>query len=661
MQQAVVESTQSSDVFPARSSGRVMISGEVLIYLIIIVFSLALRTADLDTVPIASSETHNALAAFHAAYPANGVEPLTSDSAVTFWLQRLAFTTFDTGEAGARVFTALAGVALGLLPLLFRDLLGRVRVFIMVILLTFSPVLLVDSRMSSDIVWAMLFAGIGLWALWRYSLADSQEESNNTLAVVAVISFTSMAFLAGPSGLMLALILLFAGSIALGFTSLDANETDETPPDDYLMRVRTRIITMPWSTAIPAALLTVFIVSTGFMFYPSGLSMVGETVGGFFALFTGRIAGAPAFFPLIASIFYEPWLWLLGGISLFLIIRRGGLTFVERFFIFWLIGGVFASIFMRGADADYALWLVVPLIGLVSYLGEDLLKTEHLPALWLDNLMEEEAATTSLNWSKWVLAIAGATLTFMFMLHLQIIARGFLKVSNGSLVELLSRLSEAPFALTANSLIWLLITLMFSVVGFFLAASIWGNGATLRGAGLGVLAFALMSGLATGWNTAVSRADDPVELWHIAPVTSDATMLRTMMIELDLREARGERELPIYVEGRSDSLIGWLLRDFPDVVYVTDSSAAYQQEVIILAGHNTEVDLGGSYVGRPISLTRVWSPSAVLNGFDFLPWLLSRDVRAEPGASDLMTLWVRQDVYDSVPYVPPAPEDNSVG
>lgn len=660
MQQAVIEPTQATENAPAQSSGRVVVSVEVILYLILIGLSLVIRFADLDTVAIAPAETHNALAAFHAAYPIDGLEAPLSDSPVQFWLQRLAFTTIDKGEAGARFFTAIAGVILALVPLLFRDLLGRVRVFIMVVLLTFSPVLLVDSRMSSDIIWAMLFAGIGLWALWRYFA----HENNAAIGVWAVVLFTAMALLAGPSGLMLAFILLFAGVIALGFTSLDANATDETPPDDYVANVRARVRVISWSTALPAALLTVFVVSTGFMFYPAGLSMVGAVVGNFFALFTERIPGSPAFFPLVTAIFYEPWLWLFGAISLFVIVRRGALTFIERFFIFWLIGGIFAAIFMRGAGAEYALWLVVPLIGLTSYLGEDLLNIDRTPTMWLEDLLDEDSAQTSLSWGKWVLAGAGVLLTMMFMLHLEIIARGFINVPGGSFVELMGRLGEGvlPFTLIANSVIWILITVMFTVVGFFLAGSIWGNRATIRGAGLGVLLFAVMSGLSTGWNAAVTRADDPVELWHITPATSDALMLRTMLIELDLREARGERELPVYVEAAPDGLVGWLLRDFSNTVYITDSNEAYQQQVILLSGQDTETDLGGSYVGRPVNLYRVWSPSAVLQGFDFLPWLISRDVRAEPADSGFMTLWVRQDVYDSVPYVPPVPQDqNSVG
>lgn len=669
MQQGTIDETHfNEDVLdqPVDDSGfagglTFSISGETLAYLVLIMLSVLMRVADLDTVAITQLESHNALAAYQTSYPIEslveaGIDAPVSDSPVQFWLQRIALLVFDSDEVSVRLFTALAGALLGFIPFLFREFIGRSRAFLFAVLLTFSPMIFISSRFGSDAIWAINFALLGLWAFWHY-----WRDDRNSYAVVAIVFFTAMILLSGPSGPMLALILLFATTLALTFTSVDPTANNDSTPDEVVSSVRARLAHIPWGNAFIASTLTVFIVATGFMFYPSGLSMVGAVVEGFLSNFTQRIDGAPSFFPLIASLFYEPWAWILAGVTLVLLMRRNTLDFVTRFLVFWVIGGIFAMIFSSGAGADYALWVVVPLLGLVTYAFEEALIYDNGSTLWLDDLMDGDSAESSSRWGRWALGIIGMSLLFMFFLHLQIIARGLLNVPEGSFVTLFSRLGEnlSPFALVANSLIWLLITLMFMLVGFFLAASIWGNRPTLRGGLLSIFLFMLVSNISIGWNTAVTFADSPVEPWHIEATTADAQMLRTTLIELDMREAQATRSLPIHVQAERDGVAAWLLRDFQNITFISDAGSGFQQQVVLLQGQADDVTLGGSYVGQPISLTRVWSADQVLKGFDFLPWLLSRDVRADPASSTLMTLWVRQDVYDSAPVQPQS--GNGVG
>lgn len=629
------------------ASSGVTISFEVVIYALLILFSLAIRVADLDIVPITGIETHNALAAYRAGYAEAAGPDLISDSPVQFWLQQFALALISGDEGGARIFTALAGVALGVLPLLFRDVLGRMRAFLMALVLSLSPVLLVASRSSSGVIWTLLFAGIGVWALWQYW----ENREKTPYAVTAFGMFGAMLLLTEPGGIVFALILLVAGGVTLILTSISAPDDDS--PDQFMATLRDFVNGLPWQAGLITAILTVFIVSTGMMLQPDRLSMVGAVVEGFLNGFIESPDGTPTFFPLIVALFYEPWMWILGGIGAYVIVRGRQMDFVERFFMVWVVTAIFAAIVYQGATAAHALWLIVPLVGLASHLANEALQQETGTIVWINDFFQSEAEyVRSMGWARWVIAITTFALTTMFILHLTIIARGFLNVPGGTFGGLVNRLGERvlPFSLIANSLIWLIITALFIVVGFFLAASIWGNRFTLRTMTIGVFGYALMIGVATGWQTAVVNANDPVELWHIETTNTDAELLRETLLEIAQRETLGEPAVPVVAVVPDDGIIAWQLRDFTELTYADDPSTARLAQVAILSGDVPEIDLGGSYVGQPFVITRTWSSAGSLEGFDFLPWWLTRDVRVNPFNGDVITLWVRQDIYDSEPF-----------
>ena len=86
--------------------------------------------AELDTVPMGADEARQALAAYRG-LPDSPGGSLSAESPLNYWLQQIAFSLLGSGEATARLFTALGGALLGLSPLLFRDLLGRARAFLL--------------------------------------------------------------------------------------------------------------------------------------------------------------------------------------------------------------------------------------------------------------------------------------------------------------------------------------------------------------------------------------------------------------------------------------------------------------------------------------------------------------------------------------------------
>lgn len=625
-------------------SAPVMISAGLVAVLILLVLSFALRITAVGSVPLSEHEIAPALSAYRSVFP-SPVEPAPTGSPIVFAVQRVAFSLVGADEASSRLFTALASVAVSLLPLLFSRLLGQARAFLMAVLLTFSPTMIAAARLNSATTWAVLFAGVGLWAFWRaLEEADSVQRS---YAAVATASFGSLLILSEPGGPLLALVLAAAAAAALLLSALDAPRSDDETGSDYLARLSRRFVQWPWAGGLIAWFVVTLIVATGMMLYPAGLAHVGELLGQFAAGFAPGSSENPLFFPLLNSVFYDPWLWVFALGAILLINRRSAMTLVERFFVFWLIFAGFAAVLYPDTTAAHALWFTVPLAGLGAFLLADALEADDTPPLWLDSfLADPQARAASTHLARWLLALLMLALLTVAALHLQILARGVLKVGNGSLQDMLTLMWQRSLEVEARSLIWVVLTMLFIAVGAMLAASIWGNRTTMQGAVLGAACFALITGSSAGWNAAMTHADDPAEPWHEQATAPDALILRSTMLDFSERSGRGFPIIPAAVLAPDDGIIAWEVRDFQNTRFVDSVAAARGTELVILPEALTDPDLGGSYVGQRLDLTHVWAGG--LAGLDVLPWWVVRRVRYEPEVSQAYVLWVRQDVYNGL-------------
>ncbi len=626
------------------------VSGRMVAVLALLLASLALRALALDAVPLSAGEVQPALAAYRDAVPGAAGESATASAPLLYWMQRIDFMTLGGAEFSARIGTALAGVALGLSPLLFAGLLGWARAFMFALLLTFSPVLLIASRLGGPAVWSALLAAILLWAVWRW-----WQSGNQAYGVGATVALGGLLLLSEPGGPLLALVLLGAGAAALSLSSLEAPTDDDLPADVYAQAAGERLKSWPWRQGVPVAGLVVLVVSTGFMLFPGGLAQVGALLEGFVNGFTRSQPGSPLFHPLQTALFYETWLWPLAIISLLVLRRREAMTFADRFLAAWLLLGMVAALIFQGGRADHALWLTIPLAGLVAFLAADAMTRHVAPTLWLDGLLEDdEINASSARWGKWVLAIITVALLTMAALHMQFISRGFLNVADGSLGGFIDALGTPAFANVVNSMTWLVISLLFLVVGYFMAASIWGNVMPARAGVIGILVFALATSLGSGWRAA-QRVHDPREPWHVQGVSTDAQMLRQTVLELASRSTLNLPDLSITVVGEAESVVGWLLRDFHNTRYVDSVQAARGDQLVLIPasmaqiGVEGEVDLGAAYVGQSVALARGWT-GADLRGLDLLAWWSTRQTRVQPYPAQQMVLWVRQDIYDGQPF-----------
>jgi hypothetical protein len=261
------------------------------------------------------------------------------------------------------------------------------------------------------------------------------------------------------------------------------------------------------------------------------------------------------------------------------------------------------------------------------------------------------------------MAVATLVLVTILAMHLQSIGRTVLTVEGGTPNGLFTMFSSNGQTVLRSSVIWSFISLLFLLVGGLLGASIWSNLPTIQGMALGLVAFMLINGLSAGWNAAVFEADNAVEPWHFQASSSEIPQLRQTLLDLSDRETLGYRELPITIVQNPlngltrDGIAAWLVRDFQNVTFADDIDGARAAKVVIMTQEavSEHPELGGSYVGQGFALVNSWSFTS-LNGLDFIPWWFQRKVRTAPVPMELVTLWVRLDVYEGVNSDQPAGE-----
>ncbi len=637
------------DQQPMTSSAPVSISLEFVLMALLAAFVLITRLLMLGTPAMTEAEIPAALAAWRSIMPAMPGAEILPDSTTLFWLQRMSMGVLGATEFAARIPTALAGVGVVLSVALFRGLLGRDRAFILMLVLAFSPVLLAASRFSDPVVWSVLFALFGLWGATRF-----WQSGVAGYAVFTSVMLAALIFLSEPGGFVLALILLGSGGAALMLSTLDAPLNDDLPGDDFLAGVRTRLSIWPLSFSFFVALLVVFCVATGFLLYPDGLSVVGETLRASFSGWRQRPAGAPIFYPMSVAFFYETFLFVLAAIAVIILNATGRITFIERFLMAWVLFGLAATLIYPGATAAHALWLILPLAGLTSHLIVEMFRRIEIREEWWPFPAENTGR------GKWLLVIIGFSLFLMSAMHFQIASRGFW-LTNGGLAEFASRLNEPAFNAHAVSVIAFLVTTLFIIIGYFLASSLVGTRMPAQAFVIGAFLFVLLTSFGSGWNLVGTRSNDPSEVWFINGTSSQTRALRQTLLELSFRQTQGFPELSVVALAPDDGPVAWLLRDFRNAQFVASVDEASTAQVIIMPSYSLadaldlpsrpSLQLGAIYVGQDFEITRTWR-SSWLDGLQTLAWWSSRldsgviAPNYRPQALERVVLWVRQDVYD---------------
>lgn len=634
----------------------ISVRAEWLAYLALALVSLVIRVAALDSVPLNDYEAQQSLHAWHTVEDDAPGDYLTSHNPLTYSFQILTFSTLGASAFSARIAGALAGVALSLCPLLFRENLGATRVFIWSLLLAVLTVPVAAARAADGTTFMMLFTVLAIWMIRRFWYSRELPH-----AVAAIVFITLMLALSSPSGIPLFVILLVSGWLAVWRTALSAPQRMDLPGDDILQLALKRLQDFPYARVAFAPLSIVFIVGTLFMLNPAGLDTVAESINVSLSRFSQAGDADGMRLGIIALLTYEPLLvvFALGGA--WLIWKHGAVSYIDRFAAAWVVVATVGLFLYPGARPVDAMWVVLPLSLLASYGITQLMINRRMVVLWVDqndddNDDSHELYTTHYWWVKWAISFGILLLLLTASVQFLQVGRSLLDVPAGtSLSQLLERLSVSSYTRLAQGLGLLVMTAAVAVVLCLLAANTWGSGTCLQGIGIGFFWFMILSGIGGAWQIAVADADNPAEYWHPGAISGDARLLRKTLYELAERDAKGFPVLEITIVkdagGVVDDkgLMGWLARDFPNARFVNSAAIAAGKPIIILAkGEEAAVDLMGDYVGQKFLLQRRTS-IAGLDPWQLPAWWSQRRLRRNNiGAEEAVILWLRQEVYDHV-------------
>ena len=611
----MMQTTQTIQADQASTGLRLVVSPEIALYIVFLALAVVLRLPEMDTIPLNAHESREALAAYRALNPAApGDAPLSSYPLMAA-ANTLTMAIGGAENVSARFATAVMGVLLVGLPLLFRRWIGPAGALISSGLLALSPVLLTASRGMDGAVWSAALALITIWCGGRF------WESNRVRYGIATIAVAVVGVVAAePAG-----FLTFAG---IGIGVVLAIAAMETSGLQALRRG------WPWVPGLAVAGMALLVIGTVFLARPEGMASIGEAFGAGLRGLSVPLDGAPGAFPLLVSLVYEPGLWVFGLAGAYFVLTTNpkristARAFIGRALVGWLIASIAWSVAYAGGGPGHALWLTLPLTALSAMAIERTLSPVrdtywHVP-----------------SWGPLLHSVAMVAILFIAGINLLFVGRAVLGVAPA--------LTPALDQPDLMKLFMVFLAGLLGIITFFLVGSLWGARAAWHGLGIGVLAFLLMYNFNAGWSAAITRADDPRELWHIRPASRNLSLLESTLRTASLRATGQPYAVQMVVQLMpgmgDDSPLAWTLRHFTRVTFVDAFSAAVTVPVVIGPAENDSPSLGASYVGQRFATYFDWD-SSTMSYWDFVPWLYDRQTRVPAVAAGQVIVWVRTDVY----------------
>ncbi len=645
----------STHAHAPRQPAAISVRAEWLAYAALMLLSLVIRVAALGSVPLNDYEAQQSLHAWHTVEEDAPGAYVASHNPLTYSFQLLTFSTLGASAFSARIAVALAGVALSLCPLLFRENLGATRVFIWSLLLTVLTTPVAAARSADGATFMMLFTVLAIWMIRRFWYS---RELPHAMGAVAFV--TLMLALAGPSGIPLFVILLVSGWLAVWRTALSAPQRMDLPGDDILQLSLKRLQDFPYKQVAFVPLSIVFTVGALFMLNPAGLQTIAESINVALTGFSQASNADAMRLGIIALLTYEPLLivFALGGA--WLIWKHGAVSYIDRFAAAWAAVAAAGLFLYPGARPVDAMWVVLPLSLLASYGITQLMINRRMVVLWADQNDDDfddshELYTTRYWWVKWLISLGVLLLLLTAAVQFMQVGRSLLDVpADTSLNQLLERLSVSSYTRLSQGLGLFVMTVVVAVILYLLMANTWGSGTCLQGIGIGFFWFMILSGLGGAWQIAVADSSNPAEYWHPAAISEDTRLLRQTLFDLAKRDSKGFPVLEVVIVKEAGvvddkGLMGWLLRDFPNARFVGAAAMAAGEPIIIMAaGEEAFADLKGNYVGQKFLLRRRTS-IARLDPWQLPAWWSQRRLRRDNvEAEEAVILWLRQDVYDNV-------------
>jgi len=584
------------------------INFEHALYLVAFLLALAIRFVNLGAMALPDAEANWALQALQLAHSG----PLKASFA---WgpqpgyiiLTGATFALFGAGNGLARLWPALAGSLLVLVPIFFRRELGKPAALVLAFGLALDPGLAAVSRQASGSMLALTFVLLALGA-WRIR--------QPILAGVC----GALALLGGPSILLGVLGLALSWGIALligrAFGWQPATTDEEMPSSEISPQVH------PWRAALIAGGVAILLISTFFMYAPQGL---GAWIGTLPAFISGWVnpSGIPAGRLLAALVFYQPLAVIFAVVGAIRGWRDQGRWEIERdaevsprfrvtFLFLWAVFALLFGLIYPARQMVDLVWVLVPVwslaaLGLASFLPKGQINLASLGQA----------------------AIIFLILT-LFWLTLSSLGRS-LPGTSGNTVRIGVLVGILALVVLASVLVALGWSWEVSRQGL-----VWGVAAALGVYGLSVL-----------FGATQVRPSQPQEIWSLPPAVNETDIFMRTIGDLSEWKTGFRQNIDVVASVNTPSL-RWALRDFPNARFVSEPPVSELPSVIITRQDQQPPALSTSYRGQDFAWWTFpgWTgalPTA------FIPWLTFRE---GPTQDQQIILWARSDLFPGGAAIP---------
>ena len=598
---------------------------EMLLYAIALLVGISLRFYNLGSIPLSEEEANWAMQALQVANPALQNRDFTIGPQPGYvFLTGFLFTLFSSSNFLARVWPALAGSGLILLPILFRRVLGPFAALTMAFGLAIDPGLVAVSRQAGGAMMALSFTLLAV-ALW----VKNRVKSSGTLAGLASLS--------GPD--------LFNGVISLTISYVLSNyrwkkgifqkeiagePTGIVKPPDGLDNKHANIYPVNRQSVhrwfLFSAGMAVLIVGTYLLQYPQGLAAWFKTIPAYLG---GWVipSGVPAGRLLIALFVFELFALIFGAVGIvrwFFNSIVDGKRDINPFLplSLWILAALLILSLYPGRHVSGLIWVCVPLWAAAS-----LELSRYMP--------DRKISPASILLTVFIFVLCA-------LLWNSLIASEQMLVLFGT-IQIGIRLALSVGVLAIGALTVILVSLGWSWI------------TARRGLVWGISAALLVYTISAAWGASQLRGNRPQELWYPPPGVGQVNLLKSTLEDISSGFIGFPNEIKILSTIQTQAM-RWTLRDFKNTLFVPILPIDDLPPVIITKVVDNIPSREASYRGQDF----VWSTHASWKGsypVNFISWFTSREAPLE---NEYIVLWVRSDLFPGKVEKPADEEFNEI-
>lgn len=545
---------------PAKNIQHRAATYELMVYAIIFITAILFRFVLLGGQGLTDGEALHALQALDIS---NGLPAAMGSEPGYVGLTSPLFGTFDGNNFWARFWPAVFGALLALVPVLYRDHLGKITVLLLAGLIAIDPGMISLSRTAGS-----LMIGItSLLACLGFLLKRKP--------IIASI-FGGIALVGGSA--------IWPGIVGLGlvFVSLRSTWTDPT------LESTTSDFHPGWKRLILPGLLTALIISSQFLVHVNGISGIGGSLAGY--LESWVVEATTSIGNFFTTVFWLQFPLLIFGIAAIVI----GLVKKERktwfLGVWWTLALLFVAINPTRNAADLG-WATVPLLVLSAIFLSDLVKN-----LQFDNR---------------IIALAEAFFTIIM------VSLSFFYLIN------ITNAPEIDPILFRNKIIGATLPIFLLIVITILFTWGWNTSSAKMSLGLSLALLGVLMIFSNGWKATGWTSPAESELWAGEPVVIGDEFLKRTVSDQG-RWTRGQASsIDVEVAGLDSPAIRWALKKVGKLTFSNQVNQNTSSSLLVTPGE-TALSTETSYRGEKIVWST--SPDIQnMNAWDWIKWAVFRN------------------------------------